>query len=82
MHWGVHQVVHWHGCSSYQAHRYRRRPVLIEQAVAGGGGDFHLASYEDVAAGRFRIAADAVVCNFSLLGKESSSRSSLPCPAC
>jgi hypothetical protein len=46
-------------------------PSLIEQAVAGGGGDFHLASYEDVAAGRFRIAADAVVCNFSLLGKES-----------
>jgi 2-polyprenyl-3-methyl-5-hydroxy-6-metoxy-1,4-benzoquinol methylase len=46
-------------------------PSLIEQALAGGGGDFHLASYEDIAAGRFRIAVEVVVCNFSLLGKES-----------
>jgi 2-polyprenyl-3-methyl-5-hydroxy-6-metoxy-1,4-benzoquinol methylase len=44
---------------------------LIDEAIAGGGGEFHLASYEDIASGRFRIAVDVVVCNFSLLGKDS-----------
>jgi 2-polyprenyl-3-methyl-5-hydroxy-6-metoxy-1,4-benzoquinol methylase len=46
-------------------------PSLIEQAIAGGGGEFQLASYEQVATGRLQIAVDVVVCNFSLLGKES-----------
>ena len=35
-----------------------------------GRADYHVASYEDLAAGRMAIAGDAVVCNFSLLGRE------------
>jgi 2-polyprenyl-3-methyl-5-hydroxy-6-metoxy-1,4-benzoquinol methylase len=44
---------------------------LIEQARSAGGGEFHVASYESIAGGGFRFTADAVVCNFSLLGQES-----------
>ena len=57
-------------------------PSLIEQAAAAGGGEFHLASYEDIAAGRFRTVADVVVCNFSLLGKNRLKRSSPRCLHC
>ncbi len=46
-------------------------PALIEQARQAGGGDFRVASYEDVIAGRLALSVDAVVCNFALLGKES-----------
>jgi 2-polyprenyl-3-methyl-5-hydroxy-6-metoxy-1,4-benzoquinol methylase len=46
-------------------------PTLIEHARSAGGGEFHVASYESIAAGEFSLTADAVVCNFSLLGKES-----------
>src|SRR5580658_3292994 len=46
-------------------------PSLIEQAVAAGGGEFHVASYEDLITGKLQIRADVAVCNFSLLGKES-----------
>ena len=46
-------------------------PELIDQANSAGGGEFHVASYESIAGGDFRFTADAVVCNFSLLGKES-----------
>jgi 2-polyprenyl-3-methyl-5-hydroxy-6-metoxy-1,4-benzoquinol methylase len=46
-------------------------PELIEQAQSAGGGDFRVASYEDVAEGKLGIAIDVVVCNFSLIGKES-----------
>jgi 2-polyprenyl-3-methyl-5-hydroxy-6-metoxy-1,4-benzoquinol methylase len=46
-------------------------PTLIEHARSAGGGEFHVASYESIAAGDVRITTDAVVCNFSLLGKES-----------
>jgi len=46
-------------------------PSLIAQAQAGGGGDFRVASYEQLTAGALGISADVVVCNFSLLGKES-----------
>jgi 2-polyprenyl-3-methyl-5-hydroxy-6-metoxy-1,4-benzoquinol methylase len=46
-------------------------PELIERANRAGGGDFHVASYESIAAGHVGWTADAVVCNFSLLGKES-----------
>jgi 2-polyprenyl-3-methyl-5-hydroxy-6-metoxy-1,4-benzoquinol methylase len=47
-------------------------PLLIESAKAKGGGNFLVLSYTDIsitslANSRF----DAVVCNFSLLGKES-----------
>jgi 2-polyprenyl-3-methyl-5-hydroxy-6-metoxy-1,4-benzoquinol methylase len=44
---------------------------LINQAKAAGGGDFHVMSYEEITAGKLRTAADVVVCNFALLGKES-----------
>lgn len=44
---------------------------LIENARRAGGGQFHVASYEDIAAGTFRTAVDLAVCNFALLGKES-----------
>jgi 2-polyprenyl-3-methyl-5-hydroxy-6-metoxy-1,4-benzoquinol methylase len=46
-------------------------PDLIEQAESAGGGHFLVASYEDIAAGAVEGSFDVVVCNFSLLGKES-----------
>lgn len=46
-------------------------PELIEQAKAGGGGRFLVASYETLAELSFERLFDVVVCNFSLLGKES-----------
>jgi SAM-dependent methyltransferase len=53
--------------------------TLIERAGAAGGGEFRLASYEAIAAGAPFAAGEGVssasgvcmVCNFSLLGKES-----------
>lgn len=46
-------------------------PGLIERAEKAGGGDFRVTSYEDIAAGAVDGLFDVVVCNFSLLGKES-----------
>lgn len=46
-------------------------PELVEAARRAGGGDFHVASYEELAAGKFEMQTDVVVCNFSLLGRES-----------
>ncbi len=46
-------------------------PSLVEAAQAQGGGEFHLLSYADVAAGALERRADVVVCNFSLLGEAS-----------
>ena len=47
-------------------------PALIEAAARAGGGDFRVASYEMIAAGRLDLApVDAVVANFSLIGQES-----------
>jgi len=46
-------------------------PALIEQATSAGGGEFRVASYEDIAAGELDITVDVVVANFSLIGKES-----------
>ena len=46
-------------------------PALIEAAQRAGGGDFRAMSYEEIAAGKLRVSVDAIVCNFSLLGKES-----------
>lgn len=48
-------------------------PDLIAQAQAAGG-DFRVASYEDIIAGRLALRVDTVVCNFALLGKESVER--------
>jgi len=46
-------------------------PALVEQANAAGGGEFRVASYEQIAAGELEMTVDAVVANFSLIGKES-----------
>lgn len=46
-------------------------PNLIEQAKTAGGGDFLLASYDAISAGAIQGLFDVVVCNFSLLGKDS-----------
>lgn len=46
-------------------------PDLIEQARRAGGGDYRVASYEDMAAGVLEAPVDLAVANFSLLGKES-----------
>lgn len=46
-------------------------PDLIHQAARAGGGEFHVASYEDIVDGRFEAAVDVAVANFSLIGKES-----------
>ena len=43
---------------------------LIDRARSGGG-DFRVASYEDLAAGALELRVDVVVANFSLIGKES-----------
>lgn len=44
---------------------------LVEDARRAGGGDFRRLSYEEIAAGKLKVSVDVVVCNFSLLGKES-----------
>lgn len=46
-------------------------PALVEAARAKGGGDFRVMPYEDIAAGALARRADAMVCNFSLLGGAS-----------
>jgi 2-polyprenyl-3-methyl-5-hydroxy-6-metoxy-1,4-benzoquinol methylase len=46
-------------------------PALIEEAKRLGGGEFFVASYEDIAAGSLKRKADVVVANFSLIGKDS-----------
>jgi 2-polyprenyl-3-methyl-5-hydroxy-6-metoxy-1,4-benzoquinol methylase len=54
-------------------------PELIERA-AQAGGDFRVASFEDVIQRRLQLRVDTLVCNFALLGKESAERlvASLP----
>lgn len=47
-------------------------PGLIEQARLAGGGDFRVASYEQIATGELDPGrVDVAVANFSLIGKES-----------
>jgi 2-polyprenyl-3-methyl-5-hydroxy-6-metoxy-1,4-benzoquinol methylase len=46
-------------------------PALIDQAARAGGGDFRVVSYEEIAAGLLDVSVDAVIANFSLIGKES-----------
>lgn len=46
-------------------------PAFIEQAQAAGGGEFRVASYEEIAGGAIPVRADLLVCNFSLIGKDS-----------
>jgi SAM-dependent methyltransferase len=49
-------------------------PELVREAQQAGGGMFHVAAFEDVAAGKWSVAAQCAVCNFSLLGNESVDR--------
>jgi 2-polyprenyl-3-methyl-5-hydroxy-6-metoxy-1,4-benzoquinol methylase len=44
---------------------------LVERAVRAGGGDFRVASYEDIAAGSLHIEVDVAIANFSLIGHEA-----------
>lgn len=44
---------------------------LIQQARKASDGEFNVMSYEDIATGSLEDQFDMVVCNFSLLGKES-----------
>lgn len=46
-------------------------PALIDAAQYAGCGEFRVMTYEDIATGKLKATVDAVVCNFSLLGKES-----------
>jgi len=46
-------------------------PALVLAAQQAGVIDCRVLSYEEIAAGQLALRADAVICNFSLLGKES-----------
>ncbi len=46
-------------------------PELIERANAAGGGEFKVASYEEIAAGTLDVKVDVVVANFALIGNEA-----------
>jgi 2-polyprenyl-3-methyl-5-hydroxy-6-metoxy-1,4-benzoquinol methylase len=46
-------------------------PALIDRAKQAGIQDFRSLSYEKIAAGELNVSVDAIVCNFSLFGKES-----------
>jgi 2-polyprenyl-3-methyl-5-hydroxy-6-metoxy-1,4-benzoquinol methylase len=48
-------------------------PELIARAEEAGG-DFRVASYDDIIDGRLQLSVDTLVCNFALLGKESVER--------
>ncbi|MGH8443996.1 MAG: class I SAM-dependent methyltransferase [Solimonas sp.] len=48
-----------------------RVAALIESARTAGGGDFQVASYEDLAAGALARRFDVVACNFALIGDAS-----------
>jgi 2-polyprenyl-3-methyl-5-hydroxy-6-metoxy-1,4-benzoquinol methylase len=47
-------------------------PELVHAARAQGGGRFDTLSYAQIAAGELAARADLAICNFSLLGKEST----------
>jgi 2-polyprenyl-3-methyl-5-hydroxy-6-metoxy-1,4-benzoquinol methylase len=46
-------------------------PALVLAAQQAGVIDSRVLSYEEIAAGKLDLRADLVICNFSLLGKES-----------
>jgi 2-polyprenyl-3-methyl-5-hydroxy-6-metoxy-1,4-benzoquinol methylase len=46
-------------------------PALVEKARESGGGDFFVATYEEIAGGKLNLTVDAIACNFSLFGEES-----------
>ena len=48
-------------------------PALVDAATRLGG-EFAVASYDDIAQGRLAWKADTVSCNFALIGKESTAQ--------
>ena len=48
-------------------------PALVDAATRLGG-EFVVASYEDIANGQLQWKADTVSCNFALIGKESTAQ--------
>ena len=46
-------------------------PTLIEQARAAGGGEFRVASYEDIASGQLELRVDLAVANFAFIGEKA-----------
>ncbi|WP_295621528.1 class I SAM-dependent methyltransferase [Chamaesiphon sp. GL140_3_metabinner_50] len=46
-------------------------PALIDRASTMGAGEFEVATYAEIAAGKLAKKFDVVVANFSLIGKES-----------
>lgn len=46
-------------------------PSLVDQARAAGGGEFTVASYEEIARGALDLRVDVAVANFALIGKEA-----------
>ncbi len=46
-------------------------PELVASATKEGGGVFKVVSYQDLIKGAIKDKFDVIVCNFSLLGKES-----------
>jgi 2-polyprenyl-3-methyl-5-hydroxy-6-metoxy-1,4-benzoquinol methylase len=56
-------------------------PELVEFAQQSSGGDFRVLSYEQIASGELQVSVDAMVCNFSLLGKESVDGIFRTCPS-
>lgn len=49
-------------------------PELIEEAKRAGGAEFQTMSYEEIATGKLSRKFDAVIANFSLIGRESVER--------
>ena len=49
-------------------------PDLIEKARSLGGGDFRVASYEEIGSGVLDIKVDAAIANFSLIGGDAVDR--------
>lgn len=46
-------------------------PELVDAATRAGGGEFRVASYEDIADGKLQVTVDAAVANFALIGEAS-----------
>ena len=44
---------------------------FVEEAQQDRTGEFRVLSYEEIVEGKLDVTVDAIVCNFSLLGKES-----------
>ncbi|MGJ9417185.1 class I SAM-dependent methyltransferase [Massilia sp. CMS3.1] len=46
--------------------------VEAARASSGSAGDFRVMSYEEIAAGTLQLSSDVAICNFSLIGEEST----------